>query len=313
MSESTYSVHDDGDLHRYRTEIPNIIFRLGLTPYELTLYAHLKQTAGDGGQCWKSTGTLARETGMSAGTISKAKDGLTAPRQELAGKSLIAVREESGHNGGRPRHYITLTDVWPENMTMRGRVEEPTSTGNSPSSPHELGVPQVHHMNAQVHHMNFPSSPHELKKEQSIKKEQKEEERPPSHKNETPPPVKHSQSKPYSAELTAFWKAYPPQGRARGSESTTSAVWANLTPSDRDAAGRGLTAALSNSQFMAFPPAPHRWLKERRWETFLDGLPLDAPVPSAPPRPVSAVKAGAASSAEYYTARIDGIFGGHRA
>ena len=178
MSESTYQVQDEGDLHRYRTEIPNIIFRLGLTPFELTLYAHLKQTAGDGGQCWKSTGTLARETGMSAGTISKAKDGLLSPRLELSGKSLIAVREEPGTRGGRPRHYISLTDVWPENMAMRGRVEgcaekpnTPTPEKHFPSSPHELGHSQVHQTGSQVHHMNFPSSPHELKKEQSIKKE----------------------------------------------------------------------------------------------------------------------------------------------
>jgi len=202
MSDATYSVHDNGDLHRYRTEIPNIIFRLGLTPYELTLYAHLKQTAGDGGQCWKSTSTLAKETGMSTGTISKAKDGLVASRPELFGKSLIAVREEAGTRGGRPRHYITLTDVWPENMTMRGRVEEPTSATNTPSSPHELDGPQVHHMNFQVHHMNFPSSPHELKKEQSIKKEQREEESPQSHKNETTPPGATRAKKPSPVYLS---------------------------------------------------------------------------------------------------------------
>jgi len=121
------------------------------------------------------------------------------------------------------------------------------------------------------------------------------------------PPGGGNGAKPYSAELTAFWEAYPAGGRARGSQSTTSAAWAKLTPSDRDAAGRGLTVALSNSQFVAYPPAPDRWLKQRRWETFLDGLPMDAPLPTAPARPVSAVKAGATSTAEYYTARLDGI------
>lgn len=103
-----------------------------------------------------------------------------------------------------------------------------------------------------------------------------------------PPPAKQSQPKPYSDELTAFWKAYPPQGRARGSQSTTNEAWVSLPPSDQSAAMRGLTAALSNSQFVAYPLAPHRWLKQRRWETFLDGLPLDAPAtgtpPAAPPR-----------------------------
>ena len=121
------------------------------------------------------------------------------------------------------------------------------------------------------------------------------------------PPSGGDGAKSYSAELTAFWEAYPAGGRARGSQSTTSAAWAKLTPSDRDAAGRGLTVALSNSQFVAYPPAPDRWLKQRRWETFLDGLPMDAPLPTAPARPVSAVKAGATSTAEYYTARLDGI------
>jgi len=124
MSDATYSVHDNGDLHRYRTEIPNIIFRLGLTPYELTLYAHLKQTAGDGGQCWKSTGTLAKETGMSAGTISKAKRGLSAPRQELGWKSLVSIYEEVGLRGGKPRHYIILADVGPETRMMPEWLEE---------------------------------------------------------------------------------------------------------------------------------------------------------------------------------------------
>jgi len=111
MSDATYSVTDNGDLHRYRTEIPNIVFRLGLSPYELALYAHLKQTAGDGGQCWKSTSILARETGMSAGMVSKAKEGLTCPRRELDGNALVTVRQEQGTHGGKPRDHVTFTEV----------------------------------------------------------------------------------------------------------------------------------------------------------------------------------------------------------
>ena len=188
MNESIYQVRDEGDLHRYRTEIPNIVFRLGLTPYELTLYAHLKQAAGDSGQCWKSTRTLARETGMSAGAICKAKDGLAASRSELSSKSLIIVRDESGSHGGRPRHSISLSDLWPENMAMRGKVNSddlgPQSgpqtviPHGSPSSPHELA--------SSPHEL--ASSPGELKKELFIKKERnEEEERPPSPKKAIPP------------------------------------------------------------------------------------------------------------------------------
>jgi len=115
-------------------------------------------------------------------------------------------------------------------------------------------------------------------------------------------------AKPYSPELTAFWTGYPPGGRARGSLSETNSVWANMTPGDRDAAGRGLRAALSNAQFCEFPPAPHRWLKARRWETFLDGLPIDAPLPGPPPRasprPVDPMKAGLGAAAEYEAERM---------
>ena len=128
-----------------------------------------------------------------------------------------------------------------------------------------------------------------------------------------PPPVKFSPSKAYPQELKAFWASYPAEGRARGGISETNAVWEKMTVSDREAAKLGLTAAASNLQFCTYPPAPHRWLKAKRWETFLDGLPIDAPLLSPPPRPVSAVKAGAASSAEYYTNRLDGILGGPRA
>ena len=206
MNELIYQVRDEGDLHRYRTEIPNIVFRLGLTPYELTLYAHLKQAAGDNGQCWKSTRTLARETGMSAGAICKAKDGLAASRSELSSKSLIVVRDESGSHGGRPRHSISLSDLWPENMAMRGKVnrDDPGPQSGpqagpqtviphgSPSSPHELAS-SPHELASSPHELassphELASSPGELKKELFIKKERsEEEERPPSPKKAIPP------------------------------------------------------------------------------------------------------------------------------
>jgi hypothetical protein len=128
-------VQDSGDLRHYRTEIPNLVLTLGLSPFELALYVHLKRTAGDGGRCWKSTVTLAEETGMSAGMVSKAKEGLERPRKELAGKPLIVVAEEANPNGGKPRHVITLADVWPENVS---RFAQPSSRGELASSPREL-------------------------------------------------------------------------------------------------------------------------------------------------------------------------------
>lgn len=146
-------VVDHGDLRKYRTEIPNIVFTLDLSPYELALYCLLKKTAGADGTCWKSTATLAKESGMSSGMVSKAKVALQAPIAVL-GKPLITVEEEPNKKGGKPKHCITLTDIWPENFRLRGssspcEVEnEARSQGEVASSPHEQA-----------------SSPHEIKKE----------------------------------------------------------------------------------------------------------------------------------------------------
>ena len=150
---------DAGDGRKYRTEIPNVVFTLGLTPFELTLYLHLKRTAGDSGQCWKSTATLAKETGMSTGMVSKAKDSLTLARVELGKKALIQVKEEENPHGGKARHIITLIDIWPDNFKRFASSQDEVA-----NSPHELASPQD----------EVASSPHEIKKEPK-KKEPKEE------------------------------------------------------------------------------------------------------------------------------------------
>lgn len=106
---------DQGDLRKYRTEIPNVVFTLGLDPYALALYCHLKRTTGaaDGGLCWKSTRTLAEETKMSVGKVSEARAELEKPREELRGKALIAV--DRPKERGRATEVICL-DVWLENF-----------------------------------------------------------------------------------------------------------------------------------------------------------------------------------------------------
>lgn len=146
----TQRVVDHGDLKKYRTEIPNMVFNLGLSPYEFTLYCHLKKTAGADGTCWKSTATLARETGMSSGMISKAKLALQQVFA-LTGGPLITVNEESNPKGGKPKHCITLTDIWEQNFKHKGA-----------SSPHE-GASSYSEVASSPHERS--SSPGEIKKE----------------------------------------------------------------------------------------------------------------------------------------------------
>ena len=106
VSEDQY--RDQSDLKKYRTEIPNMIFDIGLTPYEVALYGHLKRVCGaeKGGKCWKSVSTLSRETGMSAGRVSEA-------RAELARRGLIHMRQPKGPGTGVT---VTIVDIWPQNM-----------------------------------------------------------------------------------------------------------------------------------------------------------------------------------------------------
>ena len=111
-SEDQYS--DGSDLKKYRTEIPNMIFDIGLTPYEVALYGHFKRVCGaePGGMCWKSVSTLSNETGMSAGRVSEA-------RAELARRGLIHMRQPKGPGTGVT---VTIVDIWPQNM-MRFSAE----------------------------------------------------------------------------------------------------------------------------------------------------------------------------------------------
>lgn len=146
------SVTDASDLRRYRTEIPNVVLSLGLTPFELALYVHLKRTAGDDGSCWKSTATLADESGMSTGMVIKAREGLKKPRVELDGKPLITDITDSSHPG-RARHLITITGIWVENFaSFDARQKSPhdvqKSCGDVQKSPHDI-----------------QKSPHDIKKE----------------------------------------------------------------------------------------------------------------------------------------------------
>jgi hypothetical protein len=160
-------VTDRGDPKRYRTEIPNIVLTLGLSPYELSLYVHLKRTAGAEGICWKSTATLAKETGMSSGMVSKAKMGLQRTFDALRG-TLITVSEEPNKRGGKPNHMIAIADVWPQNMARFASSHDEVEA--EPSSPHERASS----------YSEVTSSPGEIRKE-PIRKERQEEEEPTAH------------------------------------------------------------------------------------------------------------------------------------
>lgn len=172
-----HSVVDHGDLRKYFAAIPNIVFKLGLNPYELALYAHFKQAAGDdGGVCWKSRATIAKEAGMSSGMVTKARQSLEAVRPELDGRPLITVLEEASKSGGKTTCRVSITDIWALNMSKYST--SPHDVDSLAPSPHDQ---RRHTVTEQRHHTTTSTSPHdhkeELLEEEPIKKNPEEGER----------------------------------------------------------------------------------------------------------------------------------------
>lgn len=111
-----YQSQDNSSLHKYRTEIPNIIFDLGLDPFAMALYLHYKKVAGDHGKCFQRKSTISESTGMSPSTIKDRNKELTKPRDELNGKALITITQRQDENGEALPTLVEINDIWPENF-----------------------------------------------------------------------------------------------------------------------------------------------------------------------------------------------------
>lgn len=103
------TVIDSSSLHKYRTEIPNILFEMDLDPFELSFYLYLKRTAGDKGKCWKSNKTLASESKISIRKINYLKISLEK-------KGLIKITQRKTKDGDQDSSIIEIVDLWPKNF-----------------------------------------------------------------------------------------------------------------------------------------------------------------------------------------------------
>ena len=101
--------------HNYRTEIPNIIFHMNLTPWEFKAYCVIKKTAGDRGVCFKSNGTLSHEIGCSVPFTIDLK-------KELVRLNLIKIIKRKNEKGGDIPDLIHIKDIWPQNMEYMGKL-----------------------------------------------------------------------------------------------------------------------------------------------------------------------------------------------
>jgi hypothetical protein len=133
MSEE-YQIKDLSSLHKYRTELPNIIFELGLTADHIGVYSLLKRIAGDNGSCFSSNTKLGEKLKMTSKTFAKFKDDLTKPFELLGGLSLIELQERNTPEKGRQSDLVTINDIWPVNMAFMAKMyKTPPPTSNLPT------------------------------------------------------------------------------------------------------------------------------------------------------------------------------------
>lgn len=117
-----YQIKDLSSLHKYRTELPNIIFELGLTADHIGVYSLLKRIAGDSGSCFSSNTKLGEKLKMTAKTFANFKDDLEKPFDMLGGLSLIESQERNTPEKGRQSDLVTITDIWPINMQFMANL-----------------------------------------------------------------------------------------------------------------------------------------------------------------------------------------------
>lgn len=128
--EERITVIDEGDLRKYRTELPNMIDDLNLSPFAYRLYGHYKRRAGaNGGECTEGLRGLARSCRMSINSVRGARD-------ELAALKLIKRRPAIDALG--VRDYVSIVDIWAANFakyaprTVEGGVSD-IAQGVSPA------------------------------------------------------------------------------------------------------------------------------------------------------------------------------------
>lgn len=177
-----HNISDEGDLKKYRTEIPNIIDDLGLDPYEGRLYFHYKRVCGAiGGTCTQSTRTIAETTKMSPAKISLA-------RRTLADKGLIEWWKVGQYV------HVKIVDVWELNFAYFSVKDRPSIDGWTIQKLSRW-IESVYHINTygkvnldkclpdkqtvpDINTLGEKCLPHKTKKEQKNKNNQEERTRP---------------------------------------------------------------------------------------------------------------------------------------
>ncbi len=120
-------VEDKTNDRKYFTMLPNIIWEIGLSCYDLALYAYIKRIAGESGLCWQAMRTIAKQTGMSLSAIDDS-------RKVLESKGLISCTKRKHGAQGWAAWHISIMDVWQKNVeTMAQKRSQDEQTKALPA------------------------------------------------------------------------------------------------------------------------------------------------------------------------------------
>lgn len=123
--ERHIEIQDEGDLRKYRIELPNLYDDSDLDPYEFRLLAHYKRV----GNCTEGSKTTGRICKMSPSQVS-------VKRMALRKKGFIRMQQVQLPDN-QYSYKITVIDRWLENFNKYAKLIPP-SPHDTPPSPHVI-------------------------------------------------------------------------------------------------------------------------------------------------------------------------------
>jgi hypothetical protein len=146
--DEEFNVEEEKSDHHYRTEIPNIVFKLGISIQAIALYAYLKNTAGDKSACWKKQKTICGDLDISPASYVKYRKELAKPQSLLNGKPLIKIQIRKNADKSNQTTKIFISGIWRDNGDFF-RAQ--------PHSKYER--PPIQNMNDPIQNMNGEQEP----------------------------------------------------------------------------------------------------------------------------------------------------------
>jgi len=144
-TDQNFFIDEEKPDHHYRTEIPNVVFDLGLEAVTLAVYSYLKRISGDCGKCWQSMPNLAKKIGIGETKLreclAELVDGKNRCKIKLV-KKIYRVKED----GSPDTCVFMIIDIWGFNgrfykggggSPSEGGVVRQTNQGGSPNEDKE--------------------------------------------------------------------------------------------------------------------------------------------------------------------------------